>query len=399
MDAGCGPMIGADDRRTRLFLFAILAVGLVLRIAAAVLLPEQNFPDAVLYREQARQLWQSFSFDDPYRMPFYQVLTALTGPGWRSLALDVFLSTAAIWLSFQLSLALFEDAITALVTALATAIYPFFIFYAVVGLTETLFITLLLGAYVCWYRGWFTAAAICAVLSILTRPTFDLLAPILVVYFALFIHRLSYGATAKRIAGYAAVYVLLMSPWWIHNYQTYGTFVRLHFGANLTLYGSNNPHNQSGGVSDVNQDFSQFEKITDVFERDRAYRDAAIKYIAEDPVRFIKLAGLKFTRFWRPWPFAEDYRTPLYIAGSVISFVPVLILSIVYLLFFARGHFVRIFPLLLFIGYLTAVHMIMVGSIRYRLPLEPFLIVFAAAAFTQRGRRIDGSRDEQAVAQ
>ena len=43
-------------------------------------------------------------------------------------------------------------------------------------------------------------------------------------------------------------------------------------------------------------------------------------------------------------------------------------------------------PLLLFIGYLTAVHMIMVGSIRYRLPLEPFLIVFAAAAFTRGSR-------------
>lgn len=191
-------MIGADDRRTRVFLVTILAAGLVLRLAAAVLLPEQNFPDAVLYREQARQLWQHFTFDDPYRMPLYQILMALTGPGWGSLALDVVLSTATIWLSFQLSLALFADAITALVTAFAMAVYPYFIFYAVVELTETLFITLLLATYVCWYRGWFSAAAICAVLSILTRPTFDLLAPVLVVYFSLFIHRLTYGATAKK---------------------------------------------------------------------------------------------------------------------------------------------------------------------------------------------------------
>ena len=125
-------MIGADDRRTRVFLVTILAAGLVLRLAAAVLLPEQNFPDAVLYREQARQLWQHFTFDDPYRMPLYQILMALTGPGWGSLALDVVLSTATIWLSFQLSLALFADAITALVTAFAMAVYPYFIFYAVV---------------------------------------------------------------------------------------------------------------------------------------------------------------------------------------------------------------------------------------------------------------------------
>jgi 4-amino-4-deoxy-L-arabinose transferase-like glycosyltransferase len=316
-------------------------------------------------------------------MPLYQILVALTGPGWGSLALDVLLSTAAIWLAFQLSLALFDDTTTALLTALAMAVYPFFIFYAVVGLTENLFITLILAAYVCWYRGWFTAAAICAVLSILTRPTFDFIAPLLVVYFSLFIHRLTYGATAKRVAGYAAIYILLMSPWWIHNYHTYGTFVRLHFGANLTLYGSNNAQNPSGGVSDATHDFSQFEKIPDAIARDRAYRDAAVKYITEDPIRFIKLAGLKFTRFWRPWPFAEDYRTPLYVLGSILSFVPVLIFAIVYLIFFARGHFVMIFPLLFFVGYLTAVHMIIVGSIRYRLPLEPFLIVFAAAAFVQ----------------
>ncbi len=392
-------MIAADARRTNVFLFTILGAGLILRLAAAVLLPEQNFPDAVLYREQARQLWQHFTFDDPYRMPLYQILMALTGPGWGSLALDILLSTAAIWLSFQLSLALFADAVTALVTAFAMAVYPYFIFYAVVGLTETLFITLVLAAYVCWYRAWFSAAAICAVLSILTKPTFDFLAPVLVIYFSLLVHRLTYGATSRRVAGYAAIYILLMSPWWVHNYHAYGTFVRLHFAANLTLYGSNNPHNQSGGVSDVNQDFSQFEKIPDVIARDHAYRDAAVKYITEDPVRFVKLAGLKFTRFWRLWPFAEDYRTPLYVVGSIVSFVPVLILAIVYLVFFSSGHLVRIFPLLLFIGYLTAVHMIMVGSIRYRLPLEPFLIVFAAAAVVRLIGRFDRSRERQAVAQ
>ena len=126
-------MIAADAQRTHVFLFTILGAGLILRLAAAVLLPDQNFPDAVLYREQARQLWQHFTFDDPYRMPLYQILMALTEPGCGSLALDVLLSTAAIWLSFQLSMALFADAVTALVTAFAMAVYPHFIFYAVVG--------------------------------------------------------------------------------------------------------------------------------------------------------------------------------------------------------------------------------------------------------------------------
>jgi hypothetical protein len=44
-------------------------------------LPNQNFPDAVLYREQAHQLWQLHSYDDLYRAPLYQLLVASTGPG------------------------------------------------------------------------------------------------------------------------------------------------------------------------------------------------------------------------------------------------------------------------------------------------------------------------------
>jgi hypothetical protein len=264
--------------------------------------------------------------------------------------LDVFLSTASIWLAYQLSLALFEDRIIALLTAVPMEIYPIFIVYAVFGLTETLFIALLLAAYVSWYRGWFAVAAACAVLSILTRPSFDLPAPNLVISFALFIHRMTYAATVRRVIGYAAIYIVLMTPWWVHNCHVFGTFVRLNLGGNLTLYGSNNAHSTSGGVSDVKQDFSEFEKIADPIARDRAYRDAALKYIAEDPVRFIKLAGLKFTRFWRPWPIAEEYRTPLYVVGSIISFIPVLVLSIVYFLFWSRERFARVFPLILFIG-------------------------------------------------
>jgi hypothetical protein len=37
-------------------------------------------------------------------------------------------------------------------------------------------------------------------------------------------------------------------------------------------------------------------------------------------------------------------------------------------------------PIFLLVGFLTAVHMVTIGSIRYRLPLEPFLLVIAARA-------------------
>ena len=71
---------------------------------------------------------------------------------------------------------------------------------------------------------------------------------------------------------------------------------------------------------------------------------------------------------------------------SVLSFGPVALLALFYLLRWGWREWPRICPLLLFIGYLTAVHMVTVGSVRYRLPIEPFLIVLAAPVF----RRILG---------
>ena len=43
----------------------------------------------------------------------------------------------------------------------------------------------------------------------------------------------------------------------------------------------------------------------------------------------------------------------------------------------AGRYFWRIAPLLAFGGYLTLVNIVFVTSLRYRLPLEPFMIVFA----------------------
>ena len=107
------------------------------------------------------------------------------------------------------------------------ACYPPLIFFSVVGLSETLFIALVLAAFLCWYRARFTVAAIFAVLAILTRPVFDLFAPVLVLLFALIVHRLSVARALQQLGIYVLVYCALMTPWWVHNAKAYGSFVRL----------------------------------------------------------------------------------------------------------------------------------------------------------------------------
>src|SRR6185312_2499650 len=107
----------------------------------------------------------------------------------------------------SLTLEIFKDRQTATVAGLTVAFYPPLIFISITGLSEALFIFLVLSAFLFWYRAQFVAAAICAVLAILTRPLLDAAAPLLVIYFAAVIHRQPARQTIRHVLSYAAIYV------------------------------------------------------------------------------------------------------------------------------------------------------------------------------------------------
>lgn len=369
--------------RERDIVAGILAVAIVFRALAAMLLPNQSglLLDATEYRLSASELAVGWQIQTPYQMPLYPLLVLVAGQ-WQ-MAADIALSVVTVWLVYALARELFAERWTAALAGLAAACYPPLIFFSVVGLSDTLFIALMLAAFLLWYRGQFTVAAIFAVLAILTRPVLDLFAPLLVLFFALVIHRLPQAQVLRHVAVYALIYGGLMAPWWLHNHAKYGRFVHLTAGFGTQLYAGNNPLNRSGGGNrGVDFDMTRFARIADAVERDHNMRDAAIDYILAHPQRFFELAGLKFIRMWRIWPVNEGYSNPLTITVSIAAFVPVLALSGMGL-YFARHELRLLSPILLFgVGY-TAVQMVLVGTIRYRLPLEPFLLIFAGAAVSR----------------
>jgi hypothetical protein len=79
-----------------------------------------------------------------------------------------------------------------------------------------------------------------------------------------------------------------------------------------------------------------------------------------------------------------------FLIASLLSFVPALGLSLYYLMWSGLAHWRRVLPLIMFAGYLTAVHMVFPGSIRYRIPLEPFMICLAAAGLRSIDARWNG---------
>ena len=367
---------------SRLTLIAILVTAFALRVLAAAIVPDQSvlLGDAVAYREVGKSLWATGQMNALYFMPLYPALVAVFGPGWPQLLIDIALSTVLVWLIYELTDAIFASKRAAILAGAVAAVYPYFIFYSIVGLTETLFMVLLLAAYLCWYRNAYIAASVFSVLGILTRPVLDPLAPLLLLYFAIAIRGLSFKAAAKYLAIYAGIYCVLMAPWWLHNYKAYQTFVRLNLGSGVALLSGNSPSNQTGGIdNNLEATMAPFGEIADPVARDKAMQRAALNYIKEDPGRFLIQAAKRFQRFWSPWPQTEEYSRPLYKLISFCSFIPVLLLALVFVVLYGRTYFLRIAPLLLFIVYLNSLHLVFPASLRYRLPVEPFLIVLAAA--------------------
>jgi 4-amino-4-deoxy-L-arabinose transferase-like glycosyltransferase len=303
---------------------------------------------------------------------------------------------ATVWLVYAISFRVYRDEAVALMAALFCAVWPHFAFFAAVGLTETLFIALILAGFLCLYDRRFALASVFMVLSILTRPAVELLAPLLIVYFSLAVHRESLRLLIRRLAVYGLVYVALMAPWWAYNYARYGEFVRLDLGGGMVLYTGNNPLNSRGGGVGEGQtrdvDLGAIGKIADPVQRDVAYRRGAIRYIQAEPLHFIAMMPVKFARLWRPWPYAGEYHNAAIVMISLVSAVPVFILALLGLVLTLRMHFVQLLPPLVYLCYLTLVHVVTFGSVRYRIPMEPFVLILAAAGLVKLLRQVEAGR-------
>ncbi len=340
--------------------------------------PDQYFPDAMAYKTIGKEIFSGETITNNIYMPLYPILSYLTGGGKIQILTDIFISVISVWLIFLLSMHLFQNRLAALLSASVAALYPHFLFYSVSGLTEIFYTSLLLFSFVLFYKKQMIWAIIISILALLVRPTLDLLNPIIVILFVISVHGMDWKKIGKYLGIYFFAYVVIMSPWWIHQYQKYDTFVRLNLGEGVVLYAGNNPLNRSGGgINGVDVDESRFKEMNPVV-RNSAQKEAAFEYIVNNPGRFIELSGLKFMRFWRLWPYTPDYQQWYVIVASLLSYGIVLFLAVGFTLRNAKVYFRKLTPIFALFGYLTMVHMVTIGSIRYRFPLEPFLIIFAS---------------------
>lgn len=402
--------LALPDRNRRAALITIAAVALAVRIGFALTMRQEfYFPDSRRYSEVAENLlngkgfvcssaWAFLPFPDEHTEPF----VAASPPGYPAFlagcyliagksilfvrVVHAFLGAGACLLIYCIGSTLF-DRKTGFAAGLMCAVYPFLVFFSGLVLSEALFALLLcafmLAALKITERPSAALGVVCGLLAACVtqvRSSF-LLFPVFLLPVLL------WRAEDKKkfLASYACILIsmaVFLAPWTLRNRRLLGHSVVTTTRGGMGLFEGN--AEGADGAPRLVGTTPWPEEIAAMgeYERDAYLRAWTKRIILEQPGRFALLALRKAARTWNVVINFSGYSTPFYNTVSVLSYVPIMLLALAAIFKERRGMknwAVLLMPAL----YFTAMHMVFIGSIRYRVPVMPFIIVLSAFALSR----------------
>ncbi len=360
-----------SDRGIAVLLFA---GAFLLRAGAALVLPPERalLPDSYEYLAVADNivagrgavLHEKAKAKRPPGYPAFLALFRRAFPGEvRPIQMaQAFLGGVSCVLVFLLGRRLL-DRRAAVLGGATCGLYPLLVFTGPAILVEALLTALVLFEVWCLVRAeegatWGWGAGLAGGLATLVHPGHALF----------FVSVLAYRR-GRFLLPYLTILALAIGAWGWRNSRVLDRFVPLTTQSGYALYEAFGPEATGGTVG-------HRIRWPDRGTRDEAEYDFHLRREALrgwTPARFARLAIEKQRRFWSVVPHAEEVRSASAVAAT-LAFVPVLALAIVGLWRWPRGAGWILVP----VGYAAALHLVFLGSIRYRLWIEPFLILIAA---------------------
>lgn len=319
-----------------------------------------------------------------------------------------------------------------LLAAAFGAVYIYFVYYAGALITETFYITSLLwimditlrigartqsGAHKedRGWRGWLIwgELGLAIGLAALLRQLVLLLVPFLFLWLWWRIARrqgdAGRGAAARwfgwrTLSGFAvtlAVLAVLILPWTMRNYRAFHTTVLLNtnsgyvfFWANHPVYGTEFVGILPGGGTSYGDLLPKELLPLNEAEMDKALFARGLGFVLADPARYALLSLSRTREYFKFWPSRDSSLiSNISRVGSFGLFLPLMLYGVI----LAAARSVRTpdeawrARMLLFLGLMllyTLMHLLTWTLIRYRLPVDAFLLLFAAYGVDDLLRRV-----------
>lgn len=323
-----------------------------------------------------------------------------------------------------------------LFAAAFSAVYIYFVYYAGALITETFYITSLLwivdialridaraqaapragqGAGQSSGRAWLIWAELGLAIGVtaLLRQLVLLLAPFLFLWLWWRVARRPADDAAHGAQGWAsrrlgwrtlapfvltvAVTAALILPWTIRNYRVFQTTVLLNTNSGYVFFWANHPIYGTEFVGILPGDGPGYgdllpEELLSLNEAqlDQALFSRGLGFVLDDPVRYALLSLSRTREYFKFWPSPESSLiSNISRVGSFGLFLPLMLYGVI----LAGARSVRnwrsatpqqerwraqVWLLLGFVALYTLMHLLTWTLIRYRLPVDAFLLLFAA---------------------
>ncbi|MGB9720625.1 MAG: glycosyltransferase family 39 protein [bacterium] len=305
--------------------------------------------------------------------------------------LQAIFSVLTVYIIYKTSQILFNDSV-ARITEWLVALYPPFIYYCTKLVPTTIFLFFLCTAIYLIIRNknlfQNIISGICLGIAILCDPVALVLFPAILVFFLV-----NKEMNFFRMALILSVSIVLLVPWTIRNYIVHRTVVPIttQFGVNFWI--GNNPNATGTDFYEIKSIEKEDHilvtqtlpsavqdslcKLSEI-RRTKFYLNQAFDFIVNNPWKFIILLIKKcYYYMWFP-PSTEYASTDLqkYRILLYISYIPVLVLGIAGILLSIKEKKPALF-IILCMFFISGLYILThVGLIRYRIPVELYLLCF-----------------------
>jgi hypothetical protein len=419
------------NSKTR-WLIAIISISVTIRVMVALYMGDQvaSLPgifDQVSYDMMAQQLLKGHGFTVPvdwwpatpageptahWSFLYSLYLAAVYALfGYQPLiARLIQASVAGIlmpWLAYRLGRQYFGEEV-GLTTAGLSAVYLYFVYYAAALVTETFYIIAILWILNLarqlgqsaddnhhskpWRDGFGLGVAL--VIAVLLRQVFLLFIPILFLWLlwrSYFYRGKSIMQMARVLVIATTILVLSIVPWTYRNYQAFGRFVLLNTNAGFAFYWGNHPIHGYNFIAILPEDGASYQSLIPAeflslneAELDQTLLKQAVGFIQADPGRYAMLSFSRVKDYFKFWPSPDSGLTSnLSRVFSFGLFLPLMLYGLIHSLRYCRSG--EMLLLYLFMASYTAIHLLSWALIRYRLPIDAVLLIFAGLAVVEIG--------------
>jgi 4-amino-4-deoxy-L-arabinose transferase-like glycosyltransferase len=322
------------------------------------------------------------------------------------------------YLAYRIGRYLFSS-VVGLAAAILTAVYSYFVYYSATLMTEPFYIIAILGSL------WISMVMVreeksvngesperepasrllLAILlglslgsAVLLRQLFLLFVPVLF----LWIWWASGRKYLKNLVLSGVVILIMVIPFTVFNYSRFNRFVLLNTNAGYALFWSNHPIYGTKFVPILTPDMGNYHDLIppELLSLDEAALDQellkrGIGFIIQDPVRIALLSVSRIPSYFMFWPSSNSGMVSNVARVTSFGIMWPFMLYGLYRSFVARDKPIIKQPLFLpylFMFIYSVIHILSWTLVRYRLPVDAILVVFAGLAIVDVAERIPALR-------